>query len=113
MKIPEEGTLLRVFIGEADKWQSKPLYAAIVEAARKRGMAGATVTKGIMGFGRKSRMHAANILRLSEDLPVVIELVDSAEKISAFAQELDGMIKDGLVTMEPVHVALYRSDTAR
>jgi len=113
MKIPEEGTLLRIFIGEADKWQGKPLHSAIVEAARKRGMAGATATKGMLGFGRKSRMHAANILRLSEDLPVIIELVDSAEKINAFLPELDGMVADGLVTMEPVRVVLYRSDTAK
>ena len=113
MKIPEEGTLLRIFIGEADKWQGKPLYSVIVEAARKRGMAGATATKGMLGFGRKSRMHAANILRLSEDLPVIIELVDSAEKINAFLPELDGMITDGLVTMEPVRVVLYRSDTVK
>ena len=113
MKIPEEGTLLRIFIGEADKWQGQPLYSVIVEAARKRGMAGATATKGMLGFGHKSRMHAANILRLSEDLPVIIELVDSAEKINAFLPELDGMITDGLVTMEPVRVVLYRSDTVK
>ncbi|HOX22921.1 MAG TPA: DUF190 domain-containing protein [Elusimicrobiales bacterium] len=110
MKIPEEGTLLRIFIGEADRWKGRPLHAAIVEAARQRGMAGATVTKGMLGFGRNSRMHAANILRLSEDLPVIIELVDSAEKITAFMPELDGMIADGLVTMEPVRVLLYRSE---
>lgn len=83
---PTEGKLLRIFIGEADRWHGRPLYEAIVEEARKRGLAGATVWKGFMGFGAHSRMHTAKILRLSEDLPVLIEIVDSAEKIEGFLQ---------------------------
>ncbi len=109
MKIPTEGKLLRVFIGEADRWHGRPLYEAIVEEARKNGLAGATVWKGSLGFGAHSRMHTAKILRLSEDLPVVIEIVDAAEKIEAFVREhLDGMVQEGLVTVERAEVILYR-----
>jgi len=86
MTIPAEGKLLRIFVGEADRWEGRPLYEAIVEAARRTGLAGATVWKRFMGFGRHSRLHTAKILRLSEDLPVVIEIVDSAAKIPAGAR---------------------------
>jgi uncharacterized protein len=108
MQIPTEGKLLRIFVGEADRWHGKPLYEAIVEEARKRGLAGATVWKGFMGFGRHSRMHTAKILRLSEDLPVVIEIVDAAEKIEAFLPALDAMVQEGLVTLERAEVLMYR-----
>ncbi len=109
MKTPTEGKLLRVFVGEADRWHGRPLYEAIVEEARKRGLAGATVWKGTMGFGAHSRMHTAKILRLSEDLPVVIEVVDAADKIEAFVREpLDQMVQEGLVTVERAEVIMYR-----
>lgn len=108
MKIPTEGKLLRVFVGEADRWHGRPLYEAIVEEARKRGLAGATAWKGFMGFGAHSRLHTTKILRLSEDLPVVIEIVDAAEKIEAFLPELDPMVREGLVTLERAEVILYR-----
>lgn len=109
MKIPTEGKLLRVFIGEADRWHGRPLFEAIVEEARRQGLAGATVWKGSIGFGAHSRMHTAKILRLSEDLPVVIEVVDAAEKIDAFVREhLDDMVQEGLVTLERVEVIKYR-----
>ncbi len=108
MQIPTEGKLLRIFVGETDRWHGKPLYEAIVEEARKRGLAGATAWKGFMGFGRHSRVHTAKILRLSEDLPVVIEIVDAAEKIEAFLPDLDSMVREGLVTLERVEVLMYR-----
>jgi len=106
--IPTEGKLLRIFIGEADRWDGKPLYEAIVEEARARGLAGATVWKGCLGFGAHSRMHTAKILRLSEDLPILIEIVDAADKIEAFLPELDRMVKEGLVTLERAEVLIYR-----
>ena len=109
MKIPAEGKLLRVFVGEADRWHGRPLYEAIVEEARRSGLAGATVWKGSLGFGAHSRMHTAKILRLSEDLPVVIEIVDAAEKIETFVRErLDEMVHEGLVTLERAEVIMYR-----
>ena len=108
MKIPAEGKLLRIFVGETDKWNGKPLYEEIILLARKEGMAGATALKGFMGFGCKSHMHTAKLLRLSEDLPVVIEMVDSEEKINAFLPHLDGMVKEGLVTIEKANVIMYR-----
>ncbi len=108
MRVPTEGKLLRIFVGEADRWEGRPLYEAIVEEARKRGLAGATVWKGFMGFGAHSRMHTAKVLRLSEDLPVVIEIVDAAEKIEAFLPGLDRMVQEGLVTLERAEVILYR-----
>lgn len=110
MKIPENGKLLRVFIGEADKWQGAPLYEAIVHLAKKEGMAGATVIKGFMGFGAKSHMHTAKLLRLSEDLPIIIEIVDSEEKINRFLPHLDQMVKEGLITLEKANVIMYRAD---
>ncbi len=108
MKLPYEAQLLRIFIGEGDKFKGQPLFEAIVNLARKQGLAGATVTRGLMGFGADSRMHSANILRLSEDLPVIIEMVDSPEKIKSFLPQLDDMIKEGLVTLENVNVIAYR-----
>lgn len=108
MKLPSEAELLRVFIGESDKFQGRPLYEVIVEEARKRGLAGATVLRGTTGFGAHSRIHTAKILRLSEDLPMVIEVVDKPERIAEFLPVLDGMIGEGLVTLERVRVILYR-----
>ena len=108
MKIEGEGKLLRVFVGESDRWHSKPLYQAIVERVRKEGLAGATVLRGIEGFGADSRLHTARILRLSEDLPVVIEIVDSAEQIERILPVLDEMVGEGMVTVERVEVIAYR-----
>ena len=102
--------LLRIFIGESDKWQHKPLYEAIVLRAREMHLAGATVLRGPMGFGKSSRLHTAKILRLSMDLPVVIEIVDAEEKIQSFLPALDEMMKGGLVTLEKVKVIHYRAD---
>jgi PII-like signaling protein len=109
MNIPEEGYLLRVFIGESDKSGHRPLYEDIVLKAREAGLAGATVLRGVMGFGKNSILHTAKILRLSEDLPMVVEIVDSLEKVEAFVPTLDAMIKDGLVTIEKVRVIHYKS----
>ncbi len=108
MQIPTEATLLRIFTGESDQWERKPLYEAIVLAARAAQLAGATVLRGPMGFGKSSRLHTAKILRLSMDLPVIIEIVDSEEKIQAFLPALDPMIGGGLVTLEKVRVIQYR-----
>jgi len=108
MQIPHEAVLLRVFIGESDRWEHKPLYEAIVLKARELHLAGATVLRGPMGFGKSSRLHTAKIPRLSIDLPLVIEIVDSEEKIRAFLPELDRMITGGLVTLEKVQVLEYR-----
>jgi PII-like signaling protein len=109
MKIPEQGYLLRVCVGESDKHGHVPLYEAIVSKARETGLAGATVLRGVMGFGRHSVMHTAKILRLSEDLPMIVEIVDSLEKIEAFLPILDTMVPEGLVTLEQVRVIHYRS----
>lgn len=109
MQIPMEAVLLRIFIGESDKWEHKPLYEAIVLKAREMHLAGATVLRGPMGFGKASRLHTAKILRLSTDLPLVIEIVDSEEKINAFLPVLDGMVGGGLVTLERVKVLQYRA----
>lgn len=109
MNIPEEGYLLRIFIGESDRYGHRPLYEEIVLKAREAGLAGATVLRGVMGFGRNSILHTAKILRLSEDLPMVVEIVDSLEKVKAFMPQLDEMIKDGLVTLEEVKVIQYKS----
>ncbi len=110
MKIPADGQLLRIFIGEADKWHGKPLYEEIVYLAKKEKLAGATVVKGFMGFGCKSHMHTAKLLRLSEDLPVIIEIVDSEEKIGGFLPRLDTMVREGLITLEKVNVVIYRAN---
>jgi PII-like signaling protein len=108
MKIPENGKLLRVFIGESDKWHHQPLYEAIVMKARELGLAGATVLRGSMGFGANSHMHTSKILRLSMDLPIVVEIVDSQENIDRLLVFLDEMIADGMVTLEDVRVLKYR-----
>jgi hypothetical protein len=110
MKIPTDGKLLRIFVGEQDKWKGISLYEAIVILARKEGMAGATVIKGCMGFGCKSHMHTAKLLRLSEDLPMIIEMVDSEENINRFIPHLDEMVREGLVTLEKMNVIMYRAD---
>jgi PII-like signaling protein len=98
-----------VFIGESDKVGHRPLYEEIVLKAREAGLAGATVLRGVMGFGKNSILHTAKILRLSEDLPMIVEIVDSLEKVEAFVPTLDEMIKDGLVTIEKVRVIHYKS----
>jgi uncharacterized protein len=108
MKISEEGQLLRVFVGESDKWEGKPPYEALVLKAREMGLAGATMLRGLMGYGAASRVHTAKILRLSEDLPVIVEVVDSQEKIASFLPVIDEMIQEGLVTLERVQIILYR-----
>jgi len=108
MEIPHESLLLRIFIGEGDRHEGRPLYEAIVMRARERHLAGATVLRGAMGFGKSSRIHTSKILRLSADLPLVIEIVDSEEKINAFLPELDAMMGGGLVTLEEARVIHYR-----
>lgn len=108
MKLPYESQMLRVFVSETDRHGGRPLYQAIVERAREMGMAGATVLHGTMGFGAHSRMHTAGLLRLSEELPVVIELVDTQERIEAFVPVLDEMVDEGLVTLENVRIITYR-----
>ncbi|HET9478242.1 MAG TPA: DUF190 domain-containing protein [Pyrinomonadaceae bacterium] len=109
MHRPEDGYLLRIFVGESDKHGHHPLYEAIVLKAREMGLAGATVTRGIMGFGKHSIIHTAKILRLSEDLPMIVEIADSLENIERFLPTLDEMIKDGLVTLEKVKVIQYKA----
>jgi PII-like signaling protein len=103
----EADLLLRIFIGENDHFDGRPLYESIVLKAREQGLAGATVLRGPMGFGHSSRLHTAKILRLSQDLPVVVEIVDTKEKITAFLSLLDGMVKGGLVTLEEIQVVRY------
>src|SRR5580698_8368236 len=110
MNLPHEAMALRIFIGESDRWQHQPLYEAIVLKAREVHLAGATVLRGPMGFGKSSRLHTSKLLRLSMDLPLVIEIIDSEEKIRAFLPTLDGMITGGLVTLEKVQVIHYRAD---
>src|SRR5580765_1197037 len=109
MNLPNEATLLRIFLGESDRWKHQPLYEAIVLKAREMHLAGATVLRGPMGFGKSSRLHTAKILRLSMDLPVVIEIVDAEDKIQSFLPVLDEMMKGGLVTLEKVRVIDYRA----
>jgi PII-like signaling protein len=109
MRWEGEGKLLRIFIGESDTWHGKPLYEAIVERARKEGLAGATVIRGLEGFGAHSRLHTSRILRLSEDLPVVIEIVDTVEQIDRILPTLDEMVEEGMVTVERVQVIAYRA----
>ena len=108
MKLPSEAFLLRIFVGESDKMDGKPLYEAIVKKARNRGLAGATVIRGFLGFGAKSLIHTSKVLRLSEDLPIVVEIVDAEDKIQSFLGELDEMIEEGLVTLEKVRIIAYR-----
>ena len=113
MKLPSEAQLLRIFIGEADRFEGRPLHEAIVYLARQKGLAGATVLRGLMGFGAHSRMHTAKILRLSEDLPIVIEIIDKPERLQLILPELDGMIKEGLITLEDIRVIAYRCDSEK
>ena len=112
MKVESEGCLLRIYIGEQDKWHHTPLYEAIVLKARESGLAGATVFRGPMGFGAQSRLHTAKVLRLSEDLPVLIEIVDRTERIQAFLPELEQLLGDALVTLEKIQMIQYRSGQA-
>ena len=112
MKVPENGQLLRIFIGESDKWEGIPLYEAIILKARELKIAGATMLRGMMGYGAASRIHTAKILRLSEDLPVVVEIVDSAEKIAMLLPFIDEMVEEGLVTLEDIRVIQYRGPRA-
>lgn len=109
MKIEGTAKLVRIFLGESDRWKGQPLYVAVVEAMRRAGLAGATVFKGVLGFGAHSVVHAARIVDLSSDLPIVIELVDSEENIAAFLPTLDAMVAEGLVTMEKVEVIAYKA----
>jgi len=108
MVLPEEGCLLRIFIGEKDRHDGHPLYEWLVLQAREHGLAGTTVLRGIQGFGAHSRLHAAKIMRLSADLPIIIEIVDTTEKIEAFLPLVDENVKEGLATVEKVRIRLYR-----
>ena len=107
MKITGQGMLLRIFIGESDRWHGKPLYEALVLKAREMGLAGATVIRGVEGFGAHSRLHTAKVLRLSEDLPLIIEIVDGEERIREFIPICDTMIEEGLITLERVEILKY------
>ncbi len=107
MQVPEAATLLRIFLGESDRHGHQPLYEVIVVEAKKAGLAGATVLRGPMGFGHSSHLHTAKILRLSVDMPIIVEMVDSEEKIGAFLPVLDGLMGSGLVTLEKVRVLRY------
>jgi uncharacterized protein len=109
MKIPAEGKLLRIFIDETDTWNGKPLYEELILLARKQGLAGATAIKGFMGFGCQSRLHTTKLLELSEDLPVILEIVDSEDKINQFIPSIDSMVAEGLITLEKVNVIMYRA----
>lgn len=108
MKLPRDAQMLRIFIGESDMHHSRPLYEVLVERAREAGLAGATVLNGVMGFGAHSRVHTAKILRLSEDLPIVVEIIDRPERIDEFLPLLDELVPEGLVTLENVQVIVYR-----
>ncbi|HAO94183.1 MAG: hypothetical protein A2X99_04570 [Deltaproteobacteria bacterium GWB2_55_19] len=108
MKLPEGAELLRIFIGESDRFDGRPLYEAIVEEARRRGLAGATVLRGVLSYGVHSRLHTSKVLRLSEDLPMVVEIVDRKERIEDFLPVLDKMVKEGLITIEDIRVIAYR-----
>jgi PII-like signaling protein len=109
MRLEGEGKLLRIFLGESDRWHHRPLYEEIVLTARRMGLAGATVIRGIEGFGAHSRLHTTRILRLSEDLPLVIEVVDTAENVDKLIDAVSPMIEEGLMTVERVHVLKYRA----
>lgn len=109
MRFEGEGKPLRVFIGESDRFEGHPLYQAIVQMVRREGLAGATVLRGIEGFGARSHLHTSRILRLSEDLPIVVEIVDTAENIERVLPAIDEMVGDGLITLERVHVLTYRA----
>jgi PII-like signaling protein len=109
MMLPKDGKLLRIFIGENDKHEGRPLFEWIVRKARETGLAGATVLRGLEGYGARSRLHTAKILRLSSDLPIVVEIVDTADKIEAFLPIIDRAVGEGLATVEKVEVRFYRS----
>jgi len=113
MKVEGEGQLLRIFIGESDRWEGRPLYEAIVRRAREAGLAGATVLRGMEGFGAHSRVHTARILRLSTDLPIVVEIADRPERIEAFLPLLDEMVTEGMITLEKVRIIAYRHGAAQ
>ncbi|MDD5657643.1 MAG: DUF190 domain-containing protein [Elusimicrobia bacterium] len=113
MKLEGEQKLLRIFVLEQDKWKGKPLYEAIVDEARALGLAGATTIRGCLGFGRGHHIHTAKLLELSYDLPVLIEIVDTEEKVKTLIPKLDEMVQEGLVTLEAVHVLMYRANGAR
>jgi hypothetical protein len=113
MEIPAESVLLRIFIGESDRWKHQPLYEAIVQKAREMHMAGATVLRGPMGFGKSSRLHTAKILQLSMDLPMVIEIVDAEAKTREFLPVLESMMSGGLVTMEKITVLQYKAGPSK
>lgn len=112
MRIDHDGVLLRIFIGEADEWENKPLFEAIIAKARAAGMAGGTVLKGSLGFGANSVLHTNKVLALSTDLPIVIEIVDSREKIQSFLPTLDHLVQEGMITMEGVHIYKYTHNPA-
>ena len=107
MEIPASALRLRIYVGESDRWEHQPLHEAIVQRAREQHLAGATVTRGLMGFGKTSRLHTAKLLRLSLDLPIIIEIVDAPDRIHAFLPDLKPMINGGLVTLESVSVVAY------
>jgi PII-like signaling protein len=109
VKIEGSALLARIYIGESDRWEGRPLYQAIVETLRAEGMAGATVLRGIEGYGRAARVHTAHILRLSEDLPILIEVVDQEDRLRAILPRIDAMVDGGLITLEHVEVIAYRS----
>ena len=110
MDLPTDAALLRIYIGEADRHDGRPLYEALVELARQRGMAGATVLRGLMGYGASSRVHTTKVLRLAEDLPLVVEIVDAPDAVEAFVQAIDGMVTGGVVTIEKVRVAAHHRE---
>jgi uncharacterized protein len=111
MELPRDASLLRIFIGESDKYQGDPLFKVIVLKAREHHLAGATVFRGPMGFGKTSHLHTSGILRLSFDLPIVIEIVDSEEKIQSFLAAIEGILSPGLVTIERVQAIFYKGKT--
>ena len=109
MNLEGDALRLRIYIGEADRWHGRPLYEAIVERLRGEGVAGATVLRGIEGFGKNAHLHTSKLLRLSEDLPIVIDVVDTTDRIRSVLPELDAMVADGVITLEPVEVVAYRA----
>jgi hypothetical protein len=110
MRITGSGMLLRIFIGEGDHLDGRPLYEALLLKAREMGLAGVTVVRGVAGFGAHSRLHTAKVLRLSEDLPMVVEIVDREDRIRAFVPVCDAMMRDGLVTLEPIEIVRYSAE---
>lgn len=111
--LPEEGQLLRIFIGESDRYKGQPLYEWLVNEAKRTGLAGATVLRGLAGFGAKSRIHTSNILRLSLDLPIIVEIVDRPERIDEFLKVVDDVVEEGLVTLEKAYIKLYRASNKK